>query len=313
MALKELGTWANQVGFSFQKPYKTAYGVYGGYAATVRWLPSKQYFLFMNVTGRESEGWQEKEQGLRAALEKLPLNTNFISYTYLSEHQLGVYLEPKGREDGANLTWTLGEVVRFVAAWGGVNGCEACEKPGALSFFGVNGLCRSLCADCSGKVLGAYQQENKKKGNMPLGLLGAFLGTLLGAVLWVVVYQIGYIVGLVGFAIAAGAIWGYQKLSGKLTKKGLIWSLVIAVIMLAAGEFVAIAWDLYQLGGAFGYTFWDCCTMVIYLLAEPDVLWPVLGELGMGYFFMFLASFGFVRRKAHEVLGKGEVVPLPGK
>lgn len=70
-----------------------------------------------------------------------------------------------------------------------------------------------------------------KKSNVFLGIIGAVGGSLLGAGLWILLSLVGLIAGIAGFAMLKFALKGYEKLSGRLDKKGAIISLVIAAFM----------------------------------------------------------------------------------
>ena len=70
-----------------------------------------------------------------------------------------------------------------------------------------------------------------KKSNMFLGIIGAIGGSLIGVVLWLGISFVGFIAGIAGFAMLKFVLLGYEKLSGRLDKKGAVISLVIAAGM----------------------------------------------------------------------------------
>lgn len=70
-----------------------------------------------------------------------------------------------------------------------------------------------------------------RKSNMFLGILGAAGGSLLGVGLWLLISFTGFIAGFAGFVMLKCALKGYDKLSGRLDKKGAVISLVIAAFM----------------------------------------------------------------------------------
>ncbi len=70
-----------------------------------------------------------------------------------------------------------------------------------------------------------------KKSNVFLGIIGALGGALIGAGLWVALSMVGLIAGIAGFVMLKFALKGYEKLSGRLDKKGAIISLIIAAFM----------------------------------------------------------------------------------
>lgn len=70
-----------------------------------------------------------------------------------------------------------------------------------------------------------------RKSNMFLGIIGAIGGSLIGVALWLMISLIGFVAGIAGFVMLKFALKGYEKLSGKLDKKGAVISLVIAAFM----------------------------------------------------------------------------------
>lgn len=70
-----------------------------------------------------------------------------------------------------------------------------------------------------------------KKSNMILGILGAVGGSLIGVGLWILISIAGFIAGFAGFVMLKCALRGYEKLSGRLDRKGAVISLVIAAFM----------------------------------------------------------------------------------
>lgn len=83
-----------------------------------------------------------------------------------------------------------------------------------------------------GSAAGGVRLAPVKKSNMFLGILGAIGGSLLGVALWLVISFAGFIAGFAGFVMLKCALKGYEKLSGRLDKKGAVISLGIAAFMI---------------------------------------------------------------------------------
>ena len=62
--------------------------------------------------------------------------------------------------------------------------------------------------------------EQKKRENVPAGIVGAFLGSLIGVACAVLIGQLGYVASVSGLVMAVCALKGYELLGGSLTKKG---------------------------------------------------------------------------------------------
>ena len=85
--------------------------------------------------------------------------------------------------------------------------------------------------------------EEKKRENVPAGIVGAFLGSLIGVACAVLIGQLGYVASISGLVMAVCALKGYELLGGSLTKKGALIStlLILAMTYLAHRLIWAVA------------------------------------------------------------------------
>ena len=115
------------------------------------------------------------------------------------------------------------------------NCCEVCGRSDGVGIYCVSGIPRILCDEDYGKATNELvyrkQQENNKKENVVTGTLGAVLGSLIGAAVMVVFGQLGYIVTLSGIIMGICAVKGYELLGNKLTKRGIIISVIVIILM----------------------------------------------------------------------------------
>ena len=68
------------------------------------------------------------------------------------------------------------------------------------------------------------------------GVVGALIGSLLGAASIILLSQLGYVAAISGVIMAVCTLKGYELLGGKLTKKGVIISVVIMIVMTYVGD-----------------------------------------------------------------------------
>lgn len=123
---------------------------------------------------------------------------------------------------------------------GFTNGCELCGemKETGAAYVAGNAIC--LCDECYDKATqnaAAYTaNEKNKKENLVGGVVGALIGSLLGAAR----HHSAEPAGLCGgyFRRHHGSLRpkGYELLGGKLTKKGVIISGVIMIVMTYVGD-----------------------------------------------------------------------------
>ena len=123
---------------------------------------------------------------------------------------------------------------------GFTNGCELCGemKETGVAYVAGNEIC--LCGECYDKATqnaAAYTaNEKNKKENLVGGVVGALIGSLLGAASIILLSQLGYVAAISGVIMAVCALKGYELLGGKLTKKGIIISVVIMIVMTYVGD-----------------------------------------------------------------------------
>lgn len=74
-----------------------------------------------------------------------------------------------------------------------------------------------------------------------LGTLGALAGALIGTICIVVLGQFGYIASICGVVMGACAMGGYQLLGKKMSKKGIIITIVIMLVMVYLSNWISYA------------------------------------------------------------------------
>ncbi len=137
-----------------------------------------------------------------------------------------------------------------------------------------------------------------KKSNVFLGIIGAIGGSLIGVILWVGISLIGFIAGVAGFAMLKFALKGYEKLSGKLDKKGAVISLLIAAFMVFFANVADYVVTLCQ-----AFFEWDASLDTVRyvimnfgtLMTDADCWGGFILNLMIGYALSIWASFSLIR------------------
>ena len=86
---------------------------------------------------------------------------------------------------------------------------------------------------------------NGVEENVVFGVVGAFLFSLAGGVLWYVLYQFGFFAAISGFVGVIAAIKGYAFFAKKESKKGIVISVIIAVVVLVIAWYLCLANDVF--------------------------------------------------------------------
>ena len=79
------------------------------------------------------------------------------------------------------------------------------------------------------------------KENVFLGAVGALAGTLIGVICIVITGQLGYVSALCGVVMGVCALRGYQMLGKTVSKKGIIITLIIMIVMIYVSNWITYA------------------------------------------------------------------------
>ncbi len=182
------------------------------------------------------------------------------------------------------------QIIALLQAEGCKSGCEQCGSESSVHVYNTNNILFTLCDNCRSHLEqdmeSARDEVKNQKSNVVLGILGAVGGSVLGVVLWVLIYQLGYIAGIAGAAIMLLGMFGYKKFGGALDTKGVIISVVIALVMVF--EACHISWTIEAIKAYHEYLRVDMDFFYMYqrlfsVLEKLDVVSDFIGELVVGY------------------------------
>lgn len=88
---------------------------------------------------------------------------------------------------------------------------------------------------------GSVSVSDSVKERVVLGTLGAFGGALIGTICIVILGQFGYIASICGVVMGFCAMGGYQLLGKKMSKKGIIITIVIMLVMVYVSNWISYA------------------------------------------------------------------------
>jgi hypothetical protein len=156
------------------------------------------------------------------------------------------------------------------------------------------------------KRAGVFDFEKNKdaKEKVFMGILGAILFSLGGVAVWVLLWYVGFIAGLAGLLTVVLAVNGYKVLGKKLTKRGLIIAIIVAIVMIIFAWMISITIDVMQ---AFkeGYKAGEIDVMptvlqafafgLITVFTNAKVAGSYILELVIGLALTALASFFYVK------------------
>ena len=145
-------------------------------------------------------------------------------------------------------------------------------------------------------------EQEVLKENVIAGIVGAFLFSLAGGVLWFVIYMIGFIAGISGLVGAICAIKGYSIFAKKESIKGIIISVIMALLVIVLAWYFCIAYDVFIAhkewfeAGEIDYTltFFESVRAVSFYLTDPEIGPAYLKDLGIGLLFCVIGGGSYV-------------------
>lgn len=226
--------------------------------------------------------------------------------------------QKKLRNDLANVaTAGMNGLISFLRTKGCSPCCSICGRPEEVSAYKSGGSYFHLCPDCESDMRGKLALEEQKKAgkreNVVGGIVGALLGSLLGVLCIVLLSQMGYVAALSGAVMAVGILKGYEMLGGRLTKKGIVISIVIMLTMTYLGDRLDWAIRLLRDGGGadVGYNLFECYRLVPMAV---ELEWiergTYIGNLVLLYVFLLLGAVPTIVNKVREKREEGTMVKI---
>lgn len=142
----------------------------------------------------------------------------------------------------------------------------------------------------------------REKENVLAGAVGALLFSLAGGVLWFLLYQVGFMAGISGLVGVICAIKGYVFFAKKESLKGIIISIIAAVVIMIVAWYLCLSTDVYNAyqdwyaNGEVGYTitFAEAVRGAYLFLEDTNIAMAYLKDLGIGLLLCVVGAFRFV-------------------
>lgn len=144
-----------------------------------------------------------------------------------------------------------------------------------------------------GYTLNDNQLTVNINGNIPLGVLGAFLFSIVGVVLYFVIYRLGYIAGISGFVMFVLAQYGYKFFSkGNINVSivSLVVSVITMSIMIFVAECVCLTYEIFEVYDGYGVniTLGEALEIIPELFEDSEMSADITSDLVFAYGLGFL-------------------------
>ncbi len=235
--LQNYNALAQNLGLKFDAEGGAIYGKRGTYDVTIyAQNTSYPYMLTVTVSAQRQGGPLSKDICKNFKRENKPVSA-LVQNGSIFTMSLKNYVKQEVLLD--NLNQVLNAFVNFLRTEGFQNCCQSCGCENTSTCY-VAGSYMHLCPTCFAKLQNdttmTYAQKNNRSENVIGGIVGALLGSLLGAASIIIFSQLGYVAVVSGIIMAICTLKGYELLGGKLTKKGIIISIVMMLVMTLFGD-----------------------------------------------------------------------------
>lgn len=309
---------AAAVGLSYDAANDVLYGQKDGYQVMV-YAPNSQYpyMLSIYISARNIYGGGLNKADLKAFAKSVKP----IARCEQKNNSIVAYMKNQSNCEKlkGNLAEALGAFTAFLRQRSFTPCCSSCGRNAEISNYRMVTSYFQLCEECEtgmrSNLSVMAQQEQQKRENVIGGTVGAVLGSLLGVLCIVVLGQLGYVASVSGAVMAIGVLKGYEMLGGKLTKKGVIISSVIMLIMTYVGNQLDWAIELFTKAGgsAHGLNLFDCyrlVPMMVFNLYREELMGSYIVNLIMIYVFLLLGAVPTIRNRVYEQNIKGTMVKI---
>lgn len=282
---------AARIGLKLDQESGVMHGQRDGYPVMI-YAPNPNYpYLFRMVfsvaSSNPGEVFDKKElKNLCTGVQSTDYNQNALTVNLRSTANQG-----KLQEQTEN---ALQVVSSYLRNRGYTPCCQTCGNEAAVCAASVGGNYMLLCDNCyqsmSQNMSIAVSEKEKKRENIVGGIVGALIGSLLGAACIILISQLGYVAAISGIVMAVCTLKGYELLGGRLTKKGIVISSIVMVVMTYIAD--RLDWAIVimrELGGGF----FEAYRMLPTLLAM-DAVEGYYTTLAMVYLFVLVGAVPMV-------------------
>ena len=282
-------TFLDQQDFKYDETSETYYKTIGKYDVLITSYMNNQNYINVSVSSNGIINQDELKQFVKNTKSIRQFNTqgnrlSFLVKSGLTKNKTNEYIAD-----------ALNEVINFLTANGYKQCSEVSGNQDNLGIYCVGGMARIMndqeYQDASEKMIYAKQELDNKKENVLAGAVGALLGSLVGVAAIVIIGQLGYISVISGIIMGICTIKGYELLSGKVSKTGVIISIIIMTLMCIVAN--RLDWAI-TITREIGWPIIDSFLHCGYVLDYYDLKGSYYLDLGMKLLFTLLAASPYV-------------------
>ena len=276
---------------------------------------SHPFVMELHTAAKSADGSALSKDVIKQFCKDNKMVTNLTQKNLDITVNIGVQHSLEKMKNAAN--GALYVTANFLRSQGYAPCCDVCGQNVETASVKTGGEYHHMCSDCETNLRSNFamkaQQTAQKKENIVGGIVGALLGSLLGVLCILILSQMGYVAAVSGAIMAVCVLKGYEMLGGKLTKKAIVISVIIMILMTYFGDRMDWAIILFREAGGSeaGYNIFECYRLVAYALQKDIIdLASYVANLMLLYAFVALGAVPTIRGKVKEKIEEGIIVRI---
>ena len=235
MKPEELQAIASGLGLQFDEESGSIYGVQSGYLLLLHEADVKNQFrlsVSVSLNGNPADSEENELVWDDFKSESLPnLSTLSINQYTVSIVVKGAMRKSKTIE---KLQTLIRDFVDFLESHHFVQVCGYSGQEGPISLYQLGDSIFLINEESYQLLKSNLQIEvdsyHSQKENVLLGTIGALLGALIGGAVALFIARLGYVAVAAGLVLGICTIKGYEMFARKLSRKGILISVVLMVV-----------------------------------------------------------------------------------
>lgn len=184
-----------------------------------------------------------------------------------------------------NIQTAIDFLIDFFKRGGYLDASELSGSINDVDIYFVGGDVKIITAEEfrleSQKVRDREETTKMKSENVVAGIVGSFIGSLIGVAVILFFSKLGYVTVLGGLAMGVCTTKGYEVLSGKFTKKGIVIALIIMIGMTYLANRLSWALEASAVLEIGVFESFQALHEIIEVSEIVDLYWIELGKLAL--------------------------------
>lgn len=261
MKPEELHAIASELDLQFDEDSRSIYGTQSGYLLFLQETDVKNQFrlcvsVSLNGNPADSEEnelvWDEFKSESLPNLSTLSINQYLVSFVVKGAMRKSKTIE--------KLQTLITDLVEFLETHHFVQVCAYSGQEGPVGLYQLGDSIFLINEESYQFLKSNLQIEmdsyHSQKENVLLGTIGALLGALIGGAVALFIARLGYVAVAAGLVLGICTIKGYEMFARKLSRKGILISVVLMVVTVFLVNQIDLAMEVVaQLGVEFAYAF----------------------------------------------------------